>query len=358
MQRRRRGAVAARARERPQLRLAERSERQHAAAAGERGGLEPAVVARSRLAVAKRADDQERKRRALAREEADELARGGVGPLEVVQRHDQRRAPREPGEGARPAVEERERVARRRERVARRGVRPRQHVLERRPLLRAEGRRADRLGQRARRLRPRPARRHVDVLVAAAPGGERAVGRGGREQLLDEPRLADAGLARHEDDARGPRARRVELGAQPGQLGASPDEAGAGGGAIAGARRGRDGHREPQPVAVHRLDAPGAARLVADRDPRAPHALAHRRVADDRVGPERAQHLRARQQRAGALGEQHEQIEGLRIHVDDAAVSAQQALGGIELAVGETEQHRRSSGSISVRQKGRGAVPA
>src|SRR5690606_15909752 len=79
----------------------------------------------------------------------------------------------------------------------------------------------------------------------------------------------------------------------------------------------RAGRGEAQAVPVDRRDQPRAAVAIADGDARAADALADRGVADDHVGPQRSDDRLARDELPGMAREQDEQVEDLRIDVDE-----------------------------------------
>src|SRR5690606_38536347 len=91
-------------RERCELVERQRAERDHLADPGARRNARLRADAMARLDVAKRADDEEGSRWALARHEAQHLERAFVGPVQVVERDHEGRALRERREQPRPGI--------------------------------------------------------------------------------------------------------------------------------------------------------------------------------------------------------------------------------------------------------------
>ena len=166
----------------------------------------------ARLVGAGRRDQQDPRRLELARDELEQAERPDVGPVEVVDHEHQRPGLRERGERRAHPLEELE------ARAGRLGVRAAVAGAQ----LRGE------LGQTraAERLREGPVDRRALAVVAAAPRDVGpALARGGSERRGDA-RLADAGLAEHDDQPARARKGGLQLSPQSRELALAADQAG------------------------------------------------------------------------------------------------------------------------------------
>ena len=203
------GAAAERAHQRARLARVEPGEieplqRALAAQAGEQRLQRRAALLRPRGG-----EEQRALRRGRAHEVGDQLERRLVGPVQVVEQHEQRRGAGDLGEQRGDRVEEAqplgaELAAAQRRRRRRRG---RAELRQHDPQL--AGARAEPLGQRGERRAAGPAAQHLHdrlvgrepLLVEAAVEDDRAVVVRVVGQLGGEPRLADPGLAGEDDEA-------------------------------------------------------------------------------------------------------------------------------------------------------------
>jgi hypothetical protein len=202
-ERRRQRRVGVRLQQRCQLIVAERAELQHQrrARAAHATGQPAHAPGRGVLVRAVGPELEDRQVVQVVGEEDDQVERGGVGPVEVLQHQQQRRA-------GRALAEQRERLL---EQAQPRAGRPRLDVQER-----AQG--SQRLGERLeRQLRAdqvdRAAEQHLEALAAGTAG-----------QIGREPGLADA---RFPGDQHGPTLagpRRVERPRELLDLAPAPDE--------------------------------------------------------------------------------------------------------------------------------------
>ena len=167
------------------------------------------------LTGAKRRRDQDRCLRRAAKEVGNELDRGAVGPVEVLQHQDHRLGPGEPldqvaqgmvcakalGRGGRPGRPRRER--------AKRGEHARylREILRGKPAERARLERAEVFVQS---VDHEPERQFLLELGCAAAQRETAATLGAPDQLIEQRGLPDAGLPGDEHDSRGARDRLLE----------------------------------------------------------------------------------------------------------------------------------------------------
>lgn len=184
----------------------ERQARRGAREAAE-GGRE--IGARVRLGVAVRGDRQQRDVRQRARDELQREQRRGVGPVQVVEHDDERTLLRDRRQQRRERVEEPEaslvgvQLGRLRGRSERPGELwqqagdPRGALGERCAQRRGVGATAE----HAPDLHPGPVRGRPAAVPAAAPRPRGAARRGVLDELARERGLADAGLARQQDQA-------------------------------------------------------------------------------------------------------------------------------------------------------------
>ena len=269
------------------------------------------------FAVAVRGGDEEAVVAQGARDAMQEEQRRAVGPLEVLERQHDRLARRGTAEKRRDRLDERDpRVLgidhRRRGRAgvatqprhdvtetARCGTDRRQHVAA----IAADGVRRDDVLPRREGRRAVAARRDQGLDAARA---RRA------DQLFDEPRLADAGLAGDERDAAAAGQQVVERRRQPRRLGASPDQFSAParrqcrlaarrrGGCRAGARR------------AHARFESSRSRLHELAD--AIEAGVDRRVGEFQIGPELILQLVARHDPIAVADQVQQDVELARLH--------------------------------------------
>ena len=239
-----------------------------------------------RIRVPVGGEQQQAARSELAREEAQEQQRGGVGGVQVVERDHERPCLARPPEELGGRVEEAEAdelgLERRRRRQTGEAVGELRHDLGQ-----VGGARAGLLGQRRglagahvgpQRLDPRPVRGRAAGLPAAPDQGRRAAGARVPRQLLRQAALADPGLARQQEQAPAAGEGVLDAGVELRQLPFAPDEH---------ARR----RRFAAPLPDRRLERGvlGEDRLVQLAQPRArlDAELADQRAARGAVGLER-----------------------------------------------------------------------
>ena len=186
-------------------------------------GLDLGPAPRPRLVMG---GDHEHARLAQrAGEEGEQQQRRQVGGVQVVEEHDQRLARRRVAQEDRDGVEEGEagllglEVARlgQVEALAKLG-RELGHPARAGAELRTQGVVVAVGGEGAHDLHPRPERGRAAAVPAARPRDAMAVARGALTQRGGQARLADAGLAREQDEAAAAGRRLLERGVQIGQL--------------------------------------------------------------------------------------------------------------------------------------------
>ena len=177
---------------------------------------EPPERVRARdLVRAVAADHEHRQFAQRAGEGRQQLERGIVGPLEVVEQHDRRPLGRDRGQPATDRLDQRRAIA---------GLHRVAELRQQQREMRAE-RTAAR--QPARDGAHEPAQRVDDRAVGERARTRRAaqeVGVGGPEHLLGEARLADAGLAREQDERAVALERARHRGVEPGALRVALDQ--------------------------------------------------------------------------------------------------------------------------------------
>ena len=208
------------------LRLRERAELDAGDQPVAPGGLERGEQAVRNLTGAERERDQHPGGRRAAQQVGDQLQRGVVGPVDVVEDEDDRlrpspsaaaaRARRGTRGSARPAGRRRRGPGGRRQHARELG-----HPLADQRLQAALAQRRDVVVQRVDPDRERQIGLQLGAAadVDGVPAGARALG-----QLVEQPRLADAGLAGHDDPARAGRPDRVERRIERRELLSAADE--------------------------------------------------------------------------------------------------------------------------------------
>jgi hypothetical protein len=109
---------------------------------------------------------------------------------------------------------------------------------------------------------------------------------------------------------------------------------------------------EPVPVARHRPDVNGIARVVAERSPQRPNGLAQRAVRDDDVVPDAIEDLLAMDGLRAALDEKYQQIEIARDQRQLAAAASENALRWREGELGKPESPQRSYDTANLLARG------
>lgn len=189
--------------------------------------------------------------------------------------------------------------------------------------------------QLAQRLRERPEIGRAVALVAAHDDGLDALG--GLAQLLEEVRLADAGLSGDERDRSASAAGAREELAERGQAALPPDQS-------RQRRRRERGHAldsgdEAIAAPAHRVNEGRLLAVVADRGARRHDRLRERVARDHHARPDLRHQLGARDHDR-ALDEATEDVEGLALDRDDPSILTELEQLVIELECAETVDHR------------------
>jgi hypothetical protein len=184
------------------------------------------------IGVPVRAEDEQRRPGAHARDVAQQPERVAVSPMEVVQHEQHRRLLRDPPQEPRDGVVEPEariarRQRRRRRRARQRRAQPGDELGKRRGRRTEQPREPRGIGARcvgAQRLDPRRIRWLPAALEARAREHDRPSLPCERSERASDRRLADPGLPREHDDAPPARERVAELRPEPLQYALAADE--------------------------------------------------------------------------------------------------------------------------------------
>ena len=195
--------------------------------------------------VAERSEGEDRDVVERAGQDGEHVERRGIGPVQVVEHHDEWLVTRQASQGGRDRLPEPEAcrlwvLGWWRFEVGHELLHRWDHRRE------VSGSRSEGVGdgspvapveEVSDDLHPWPERRSAASLVAASPGDDRAGLCGLVGDLLDEARLADAGLTGDEGDSASSGANRGQIGAQCRHVVGAADQREAGRGAVTGGRR-------------------------------------------------------------------------------------------------------------------------
>ena len=195
--------------------------------------------------VAERSEGEDRDVVERAGQDGEHVERRGIGPVQVVEHHDEWLVTRQASQGGRDRLPEPEAcrlwvLGWWRFEVGHELLHRWDHRRE------VSGSRSEGVGdgspvapveEVSDDLHPWPERRSAASLVAASPDDDRAGLCGLVGDLLDEARLADAGLTGDEGDSASSGANRGQIGAQCRHIVCAADQREAGRGAVTGGRR-------------------------------------------------------------------------------------------------------------------------
>jgi len=308
-------------------------------------------VAAAHLDVPVGPDQQQRRIPQLAREEQEETQRVAVGPVQIVDAQEQRRALGRAAQLARHAFEPAE------ARLLALGGPERAEDLA----LGADTALGAARRERAQRLEEGPERGRAFGLPTLPGQPAHAAAARFRAELFERPGLTDAGLAHDQHDAAPTRGALVERGTERLHRLDAPHEGGSARAlAHRGARSGRVaelrlGH-EAVAAPVHGLDHARPRARVAHRAPGRADATRQHAVAHAHARPERGEQLGLRHHALAVAQQVEQHVEHARLELHDLAPATELVALLVELAVGEAPDHpgRRRLAASTARTRSSG----